>query len=332
MVFENSHIAGFQLMSQSNRSFIFLLTAQQTKENNDLNESVKALKTENMDLKAIIDTGYKRIVVLENQVKGFEQRNNHDIKERDSRIAYLTKELNTKSDTIAYLTTQLHQVKLKHASKRSKNTTVGEVTVPSTITDPEIKDHGHAAPPSPPITPSPPSHGAPSKYRRPLRRSATSPSPVDLSAQKSKSQRAIGIQASPNEVHLNVSSAKASKGLPSRPKRGSSPPRPGIGIARNATKSGKKDRPQQDEYVEFLRSGVRPEPQVVVRAAPEPLPPISADNVLLGRTSSYHGISRGQPSQQVQDDVGKIVVSPLGSPEKGWRHKEQSPQSNGSKM
>lgn len=295
---------------------------------------MKALKAENIDLKAIIDTGYKRIVVLENQVKGFEQKYNHDMKDRDTRIAYLTKELNTKSDTIAYLTTHLHQVKLKQAKShpvRQENVSKGEVTVPPNIvTAAEVDDHGHATPPTPPITPSPPTQGAPSKYRRPLRRSATSPSPVDLSVHKTKSQKAVGIQASPNEIRLDVSSAKTKKGLPSRPKRGASPPRPGLGIARNNPRSGRKERPQQDEYVEFLRSGIRPEPQVVVRAAPEPLPPISAGD--LARTASYHGISRGHSSQQVQDEVGKIVVSPLGSPEKGWRHKEQSPQSNGSKM
>lgn len=296
-----------------------------SKEKEDLSETLKALKTENIDLKTIIDTGYKRIVVLENQVKGLEQKHNHDLKERDSRIAYLTKELNTKSDTIAYLTTQLHQVKLKYSSKHSKNqnkvlnATVGEVPIPLRINE----TSNHPVPPSPPVTPSPPSQGAPSKYRRPLRRSATSPTPVNVAVHDSKSQRAIGIQASPNEMRLNISSAKASKGLPSRPKRGSSPARPGVGIARNAVRSGRKERPQQDEYVEFLRTGIRQEPQVVVRAAPEPLPPISGGDMM------YHGIPRGQT---VQDDVGKIVVSPLGSPEKGWRHKEQSPQSNGSKM
>lgn len=310
--------------------FYFLVsTGEENKDYYKLNESLKALKAENIDLKAIIDTGYKRIVVLENQCKGFDHKYNHDIKERDTRISYLTKELNTKSDTIAYLTTQLHQVKMKQASKRHPkgelSATIGEVTVPSCVTE----DHGHTAPPTPPITPSPPSQGMPSsKYRRPLRRSATSPSPVDV--QKSKSQRAIGIQASPHEIRLDVTSAKAKKGLPARPKRGASPSRPGLGISRNTSKSGRKERPQQDEYVEFLRSGVRPEPQVVVRAAPEPLPPIS--DMHIARTSSYHGISRGQPSQPVQDEVGKLVISPLGSPEKGWRHKEQSPQSNGSKM
>ena len=309
--------------------FMLLSTVQFQKDFAELGESMKALNAENVELKAIIDAGYKRIVVLETQAKGFEQKYHRDIKERDTRIAYLSKELNTKSDAIAYLTTQLHQVKLKHASKRHGQADkhvkkeASSSVVETTVTYPV------AQPPTPPITPSPPSQGVPTKFRRPIRRSATSPGPVDFSVQKSKSQRAIGIQASPNEVRLNVSSAKASKGLPSRPKRGASPPRPGLGIAKNISKSGAKERPQPDEYVEFLRSGIRPEPQVVVRAAPEPLPPILAGDMHLGRTASYHGISRGQSSQQLQDDVGKLVVSPLGSPEKGWR---QSPQSHGSKM
>lgn len=299
------------------------------------------LRAENVDLKAIIDTGYKRIVLLENQTKGFEQKYNSDMKERDSRIAYLTKELNTKSDTIAYLTNQLHQMKIKEASKKQdqasrgsqrhqrkvESTSVGEATAShdTAVNNPE------AAPLTPPITPSPPSQGVPTRVRRPFRRSATSPTPADLNIQKSKSQRAIGIQASPHEIRLNVSSAKTNKGLPSRPKRGASPPRPGLGISKNPTKSGGKERPPADEYVEFLRTGVRPDPQVVVRAAPEPLPPISATDMHLKRTPSYNGISRGS-KKKVQDDLGKIVVSPLGSPEKGWRHKEQSPQSNSSKM
>jgi hypothetical protein len=323
----------------------FHLTAQLKKDVSEAREAVKLLRAENVELKAIIDTGYKRIVLLENQAKGFEQKYNHDVKERDSRISYLTKELNTKSDTIAYLTTQLHQIKLKEASrkhdqassrgsqrhqKRVESSSVGEATASSNTTNSEAVPPT-CAPPTPPITPSPPSQGAPTRVRRPFRRSATSPTPVEINIQKSKSQRAIGIQASPHELHLNVSSPKTNKGLPSRPKRGASPPRPGIGIAKNPSRSGGRERPPADEYVEFLRSGVRPEPQVVVRAAPEPLPPILANDMHLKRTPSYHGMSRGS-SKKVQDDLGKIVVSPLGSPEKGWRHKEQPPQSHGSKM
>ena len=233
-------------------------------------------------------------------------------------------------------------MKLKEASKKQdqasrgsqrhqrkiENTSVGEATSSHNT----VMSNHEVAPPTPPITPSPPSQGAPTRVRRPFRRSATSPTPADLSIQKSKSQRAIGIQASPNAVHLNVSSAKGQiKDYLLDPKRGASPPRPGLGISKNPSRSGSKERPPADDYVEFLRTGVRPDPQVVVRAAPEPLPPISATDMHLRRTPSYNGISRGS-TKQVQDDVGKIIVSPLGSPEKGWRHKEQSHQSNSSKM
>ncbi|EDO35850.1 predicted protein, partial [Nematostella vectensis] len=86
---------------------------QLCQELSEAQETIKTLRSENTDFKAIIDTGYKRIVLLETQLNGFEQKYNQDIMERDKHISILTKELTAKSDTVAYLTTQLHQSKIK---------------------------------------------------------------------------------------------------------------------------------------------------------------------------------------------------------------------------
>ncbi|XP_001627913.3 uncharacterized protein LOC5507266 [Nematostella vectensis] len=313
---------------------------QLCQELSEAQETIKTLRSENTDFKAIIDTGYKRIVLLETQLNGFEQKYNQDIMERDKHISILTKELTAKSDTVAYLTTQLHQSKIKNASRKQEQAMLsgqakerkensissakhkessGNVT--SEVSGFAEESTGSATC----VTPSPPAEKATGpRVRRPFRRSATSPSPIDTSIAKSKSQRAVGVQDSPNEIRLNVSSAKSkSKGLPTRPRRSSSPSRPGLGIAKSYPRSGIRDGPPPDEYVEFLRSGVRPEPQVVVRAAPEPLPPISSNE--LG--TSYRG-----KTPRHSEEVSKIIVSPLGSPEKGWRHKEHSQQSNGPEM
>lgn len=314
------------------------------------------LKTENIELKGIIDVKNKRIVVLEGQLKTSDQKYVKDLSEKEANLTAVARELEKKSDTIAYLTSQLHSSKIRqsgkhHQSKPSSGKKLTEAFHESQEARLESTTAGENFSSSDLVssrTPVPPREGTPSNIQRRYRRSTTSPVPQSLGA-KMKTSRAVGIQASPNEIQLNVAPVKSSKGMPLRPKRASSPSRPGLGISKGLQRSAGRDKPLPEDYVEFLRTGNRADPQVVVRAAPEPLPPISSNERLAttpkspytGRVqmSSRHS-SQGVPTTiytvgpegdgaSALEDVGKIIVSPLSSPEKGWRHKQQSQQQNG---
>lgn len=314
------------------------------------------LKAENIELKGIIDVRNKRIVVLEGQLKTLDQKHSKDLSEKEAHLATVAKELEKKSDTIAYLTSQLHNSKIRQSGKHHQNKPTSSKKATEVSHEPqEARLENTTAGENVSLTdlvssrtPVPPREGTPSNVQRRYRRSTTSPVPQSLGA-KMKTSRAVGIQASPNEIQLNVAPVKSSKGMPSRPKRASSPSRPGLGISKGHQRSAGRDRPLPEDYVEFLRTGHRADPQVVVRAAPEPLPPISTNERLATTPKSpYTGrvpmgsrhSSQGVPAtiytvgpegdgSAALEDVGKIIVSPLSSPEKGWRHRQQSQQQNG---
>lgn len=333
-----------------------------------LNESQKIMnevRAENIELKGVIEVKNKKIVLLEGQLKTLAQKFTKDLTEKEASLSAVVKELEKKSDTIAYLTSQLHNSKLRQSgrhqpsrpssSKKSKEISreYKEAVVEGTPTS----NHNHV--PQTDVsssvssrTPVPPREGTPSNIQRRYRRAVTSPAPKEVSLlhNKMKTSRAVGIQASPNEIQLNVAPVKSSKGMPMRPKRASSPSRPGLGISKGPQRSAGRDRPLPDDYVEFLKTGSRPDPQVVVRAAPEPLPPISMTDRLAASPKTPYGgrvqmarthSSQGVPAAAIYtvapdgdnpgalEDVGKIIVSPLSSPEKGWRHKQQPQQQNG---
>lgn len=344
--------------------YYFVSVAAQVKQSLDESQKVlNDLKTENIELKGIIEVKNKRIVVLEGQLKTLDQKYIKDLSDKEANLAAVVRELEKKSDTVAYLTSQLHSTKLRqsgrhHQTRPSSVKKTKEIPLEAKEATAEVAatsyQNSSTTEESAIVlsrTPVPPREGTPSSVQRRYRRSVTSPAPQEVRSLngKMKMSRAVGIQASPNEIQLNVAPVKSSKGMPTRPKRASSPSRPGLGISKGLQRSTGKDRPLPDDYVEFLKTGSRPEPQVVVRAAPEPLPPISANERLAATPETpYTGrvqMSRGHSSQGVPaaiytvahegdgpvalEDVGKIIVSPLSSPEKGWRHKQQSQQQNG---
>lgn len=344
--------------------YYFVSVAAQVKQSLDESQKVlNDLKTENIELKGIIEVKNKRIVLLEGQLKTLDQKYIKDLSDKEANLAAVVRELEKKSDTVAYLTSQLHSTKLRQSGrhhqtrpssvKKTKEIALEakEAAAEGTATSYQNSSTTEESAIVLSRTPVPPREGTPSSVQRRYRRSVTSPAPQEVKSLngKMKMSRAVGIQASPNEIQLNVAPVKSSKGMPTRPKRASSPSRPGLGISKGLQRSTGKDRPLPDDYVEFLKTGSRPEPQVVVRAAPEPLPPISANERLAATPiTPYTGrvqMSRGHSSQGVPaaiytvahegdgpvalEDVGKIIVSPLSSPEKGWRHKQQSQQQNG---
>ena len=312
---------------------------------------MKELKAENMDLKKIIETKDKKIIVLEERLKALDHKYHQDLGENNKKLVAQVRELEMKSDTIAYLTSQLHHAKLKQSGTKREGATTGRRKQDhSSDVDQDssrVTAQPDAAQPHQ-VTPSPPREGTPSGTRRPFRRASSSPVAQELTSMtKPRSSRAVGIQAYPNEIQLNCKPAKSSKGMPSRPTRGSSPPRPRHGVGKSAQRSAGRDKLPAEEYLEFLKTGSRAEPHIVVRQAPEPLPPIpGSDQLTSGPYSGRVQVSRAHSSQEVStaiysvgadgegtalvtDDVRKIIVSPLSSPEKGWRHKQRSPQQNG---
>ncbi|XP_015758748.1 PREDICTED: coiled-coil domain-containing protein 92-like isoform X2 [Acropora digitifera] len=322
------------------------------------------LRAENIELKGVIEVKNKKIVYLEGQLKMLDQKYTKDVSDKEANLSAVVRELEKKSDTIAYLTSQIHNSKLKQSgrqqpSRPSSNKKPKEISQQYKEETVERNDdsfqnisQSDAALLTLARAPMPPRDGTPSSIQRRYRRTVTSPAPkeVNLLPGKMKTSRAVGIQASPNDIQLNVAPVKSNKGMPVRPKRASSPPRPGLGISKLLQHSAGRDRPLRDDYVEFLKTGNRPDPQVAVRAVPEPLPPISVTERLVATPKTpYTGrmqMSRAHSSQAVPaaaiyavasdgdnpsslEDVGKIIVSPLSSPEKGWRHRQQPQQQNG---
>ena len=283
-----------------------------------------------MELKAILGTKDSQIMVLEGELSKFKKVYEEELSLRENEISELTRELNAKSDTIAYLTNQLHQSRLKQVGRKSEGSGRRKHELFSnseTVTT-------SSAPLTPPITPVPPRDGTPSGVRRrPYRRTSSSPTPQEvamINIAKAKTTCAVGVQASSNKVQLRVAPARSNKGMmPARTRQDPSQYRPGHGIAKGNRHSAKIDRPPPADYVEFLKTGTRPEPQVVVHAAPEPLPPIAGHERISSTPLTRRvQVGRGHAAN-VTDDVGTIIVSPLSSPEKGWRHWQQSQQQNG---
>lgn len=293
------------------------------KEFDECIEELKELKVEHVELKAILGTKDNQIMVLEGELSKFKKVFEEELSLRENEISELTRELNAKSDTIAYLTNQLHQSKLKQVGRKSEGSERRKHELfdnGETVTTPNV-------PLTPPITPVPPKDGTPSGVRRrPYKRTSSSPTPQEVAMINITKTK----MASSNKVQLHVAPARSNKGMmPARMRQDNLQYRPGHGIAKGNHRSAEIDRPPPEDYVEFLKTGARPEPQVVVHAAPEPLPPIASHERIASTPYTRRvQVSRGHPAK-VSDDVGTIIVSPLSSPEKGWRHRQQSQQQNG---
>lgn len=311
--------------------FTVLSSSDQTNKNHaEVANELKELKVEHMELKAILGTKDKQILVLEGELNKFKKCYEEEYYKQETRILELTRELNAKSDTVAYLTNQLHKEKLRHSSRKreEKGKNKQEISYNSEIVS------NQTVSPAPPIIPAPPKDHVPAGTpRRSYKRTSSLPASQNvttLNISDSSSTNTVGIQTSSNEVQLRVEPARSHKAMmPVRARQEHAHYRPSHGKARSSRQNAEPDRRPPEDYVEFLKTGVRAEPRVVVRAAPEPLPPISGNERI--HTTPYSGrvqVSRGHQTK-VSDDVGTIIVSPLSSPEKGWRHRQHSQQQNG---
>ena len=267
-------------------------------------KEIVALKEENASLREMMETRDKRISLLEGQLKAKEQKYQNDFKLVQRSVAELKSEIDAKSNTIAHLTTQLHQLKVR-AVRSDANTG--------------------------PLVPTPPREGTPNTKSRHLRRSITSP--VTRSLSPGDSLGAASHQVDVSDLPLQSVVTIKGKNLPSRPAQSlSDPARPALGhsAARRERELQMYSRPKPADYKDFINVPQKgSEPKILPRAKAEPLPPISAS-----RTGRQHAIqnlnsnkhkSEGKNNKRSnKGEITEVVVEPLSSPERTWRKMQDS--------
>ena len=240
--------------------------------------------------------------LLEGQLKGKEQKYQNDLKLVQRNIADLKSEIDAKSNTIAHLTAQLHQLKVRTVKS-------GAITGP--------------------IVPAPPSEGAPSVHRS-IRRSITSPiarsfSPVDAFA--------VSHHLDVSDLPLDSVVTIKGKNLPSRPPQSHfDPARPALGhsAANRERKLHLYSRPKPADYKEFIDVQQKVNNAEIVPKAPiEPLPPISASKQgrqhSIQRMKTKNNKAEGNNSKRSnRGEITEVVVEPLSSPERTWRKLQDS--------
>ena len=269
------------------------------KSENSFEKEVNLLKEENRSLREVVETRDKRISLLEGQLKGKEQKFQNDLKLVQRSAAELKSEIDAKSNTIAHLTAQLHQLKVR-----------------------AVKSSAVAGP----IVPTPPREGTPPISRH-MRRTITSPIARSLSPVDSPGPLDV------TDLPLESVIAIRGKNLPSRPPQSMlDPARPAIGrsAARRERKLHLFARPKPADYKEFIDVQQNmDEPDVVPKAQMRPLPPISASKA--GRQHALQDMKnknskpeRKNIKRSNRGEITEVVVDPLSSPERTWRELQDS--------
>ena len=277
-------------------------------------KELKSLREENIQLKGIIESKDKRIILLEGLLKSKQHVNDSDLKVANKKLFELQNEVDQKSHLIAYLTAQLHQLNVKTKDKVANDETPRsiDVSVPS------------------PYDPSPPREGTPSRLRqRAHRRSVTPTAQQDLASFSPEKLGSHHIAVS--DYILQSSLPKSSKNLPARPKQSVvNPARPshGLSTSRRERELNMLSRPKPNDYKEFLKTGQPDNADFAPRPPVVPLPPISNENesCLTSRRLGNRQKSRIRASMQSTKagEVEKVIIEPLSSPEKSWRHTQDS--------
>lgn len=272
-----------------------------------MDKDLKALKEENIGLKDLVETRDKRISLLEGQLKSKEQKYHNDLKLVQRSVAELKSEIDAKSNTIAHLTTQLHQLKVRAVKSDISNG---------------------------PIMPTPPREGTPNSRTRLIRRSVTSPSPAARSFSPDDLMGSASHQVDISNLPVHSAVAVKGKNLPTRPAQSmSDPARPALGhsAARRERELHLYSRPKPVDYKDFINiQQISSEPNISARAPQEPLPPISA-----ARSGRQHAVQSMKHENRKPDgknvkrtnrgnEITEVVVDPLSSPERTWRKMQDS--------
>ena len=237
-----------------------------------------------------LESKNKHNVLLEKSLRQTQESFEESTRSKDKHIATLTSELDAKAGNIAYLTKQLHDSKVAYAELNDRLSSISSINVDRPV-----------------ISPAPPVDRAPvSGRRRYIRKVVASNGNVDI-------ESFGGLNPTTQKMLLNVKTTKSNENVPTRSARRTPTPKgsrslgdPPMNPSRNIS----------SDYREFLKTGSRPEPKLVYKPVPNPLPPIVNGIEDSGTQVPYKvHRSRGKDAGIVDE----IIVSPLNSPDKSWR-------------
>ena len=247
------------------------------------------------ELGKLLENKGKQNSLLEKSLRKAEENLEETVRTKDKKIASLTAELDAKAGSIAYLTKQLHDSKVAMAELNQK-----------------LSDSNQNFSQRDILSPAPPVEKAPNGSRRRfVRKPVATNSAVDVETLRN------GLNPTTQKMFLNVKTARSSDGFPTRSARNKTPTPKNTRSTGDAHLVVNQSRTMPDDYAEFLKTGTKPEPKIVYKPVPNPLPPIIngvEDSTTSQATYKVHR-SRGQDPGIVDE----IIVSPLNSPDKSWR-------------
>ena len=243
------------------------------------------------DLRKQLESKTKHNVLLEKTIRQTQESFEESTRTKDKQIATLTSELDAKAGNIAYLTKQLHDSKIAYSELCER--------MPA-ATNSNFMER-------PPISPAPPGEKAPvGNRRRYIRKVVATNGSVDI-------ESLGGLNPTTQKMLLNVKTSKSQENFGQRSARKTPTPK---GSRSLGDAPMNQSRNIHNDYTEFLKTGSKPEPKLVYKPVPNPLPPIVNGVEDTGTQVPYKvHRSRGQDAGMVDE----IIVSPLNSPDKSWR-------------
>ncbi|XP_028396767.1 coiled-coil domain-containing protein 92-like [Dendronephthya gigantea] len=233
----------------------------------------------------------KHNALLEKNFRQMQEMFDESIRTKDRQIAALTSELDSNAGNTAYLAKQLHDSKVAYAELSDRiNMNFAERPI---------------------ISPAPPGEKAPTgNRRRYIRKVIASNGNVNIESVDS-------LNPTTQKMLLNVKTAKSNENFPTRSiRRSPTVPTTNRQGARSFNEMPvNQSRNVPEDYTDFLKTGSKPEPKLVYKPVPNPLPPIVNGVEENGVQVPYKvHRSRGQEPGIVDE----IIVSPLNSPDKSW--------------
>lgn len=272
-----------------------------------MQKEITGLKRDCSQMKGSLESKDKRIILLEGQLKSKEQKFMNDLKLAQRHNSELKSELDSKSNTIAYLTTQLHQLKTL-SQKADKN----------------IPDKANTVP-------APPREGTPS--RRTRRRTTPSPSPNNSSSDSLVNLSSHQLDTSELILQASLSNRGIGRSLPTRPAQShANPARPAHGhsAARRERELHLINRQRPTDYKEIINAQQSTDRELIPRPPADPLPPISSSkNARKIRSNESRcelnvDSRKGRRSTSHGGEITEVVVDPLSSPERTWKKAQNS--------
>jgi len=279
-----------------------------------LEEEIVSHQNKNKELTRKLETQEKRIQLLEGQLRSKEQRFHDDLKNVQRRIGELEHDLDSKSNTIAYLTSTIQQQK-KH--KQNKTQLVVESESLVGLDEPNQFDNPNGS--NSKFSPTPPVIGQSKRRDYNLRRSAVSPS----ASKAGTIQEGSSHQLIASDYVLQNSLPKTnSTRFSNRYKQSiNGPARPNVGYSQSRRekelKQANVSKAKPADYEDFIRMS---EPNLVQQSSIEPLPPITTRSGRQLREpiqTRSRSIRHARPTANALGEVETMIDLP--SPERTLR-------------